>query len=225
MDWTKDKVAALKTDDLRQLRDNAAKLRNERVVAFWDEVLASRPKPSGPRSKPAPRANALDKHALLIRMNPKYWPTWKAHIPPEHESHVWFKIGRRIPEDIHPGLPVVVLGTDGMGILAVGETASAVEFRADPDWAEAAPSDQADCKEPRDRVRIRMQGLATPVPIEKVEADQTVARLPKVARETITWLGSDDYGVLMSLVRAQVPRPRYPAAVGKKTPGGIRPRR
>ena len=145
----------------------------------------------------------MDKYALLVRMNPKYWPAWERHIQPGKDSHAWFEVGRRIPEEIHAGLPVVVLGTSGMGILAIGETASAVEFRADPDWAEAAPADQAECKEPRSRVRIRMQGLAAPVSVEEIEADPAVARLPKVARETITWLKSDEYTVLMSLVRRE----------------------
>jgi len=90
-----------------------------------------------------------------------------------------------------------------MGILATGETASAADFRADPDWAEAAPPEQAECKEPRNRVRIRMQGLASPVPIEDIEANPDVARLPKVARETITWLRSDEYTALMSLVQRE----------------------
>jgi hypothetical protein len=145
----------------------------------------------------------MDKYALLIRMNPKYWPAWERYIQPGKDGHAWFDVGRRIPEEIHAGLPVVVLGTSGMGILATGETASAVEFRADPDWADAAPSDQAECKEPSNRVRIRMRGLTAPVPVEEIEADAAVARLPKVARETITWLTSDEHTVLMSLVRGQ----------------------
>jgi hypothetical protein len=143
----------------------------------------------------------VDKYALLVRMNPKYWPGWERYIGPGRESHVWFEIGRRIPEEIHAGLPVVVLGTGGMGILATGETASGAEFRADPDWAQAAPSEQEECREPRNRVRIRMQGLPTPVPIEDIEADPNIARSPKGARETITWLKSDEHAALMSLVQ------------------------
>lgn len=143
----------------------------------------------------------MDKYALLVRMNPKYWPGWEQTIRPGKESHVWFEIGRRIPEEIHAGLPVVVLGTSGMGILATGDTASGAEFRPDPDWAEAAPSDQAYCQEPQNRVRIRMQGLVAPVPIEDIKAHPDIARLPKVARETITWLRSDEYATLMSLVQ------------------------
>lgn len=105
----------------------------------------------------------------------------------------------RAAEENRPAANALVATVSGMGILATGETASAAELRADPDWAEAAPSEQAECKEPRDRVRIRMQGLAAPVPIEDIEANPDVARLPKVARETITWLRSDEYAALMSL--------------------------
>jgi hypothetical protein len=145
----------------------------------------------------------VDKYTLLVRLNPKYWPTWDQHILPGRDSYVWFETGRRIPEEIHTGLPVVVLGTDGMGVLAVGETASGVEFRADPDWAEASLSEQPEGKAPRNRVRIRMQGLAVSVPAKDLETNLTVARLPKRARETITWLKSDEHATLMDLVRAQ----------------------
>ena len=143
----------------------------------------------------------MDKFALLIRMNPQFWPAWERKIGRGQESKVWFEIGRRIPEEIHAGLPAVVLGTSGMGILATGETTSAAEFRADPDWAEADPSEQAECKEPRDRVCIRLKGLAAPVPVEDLEANPDTARLPKAARETITWLKSHEHAALMSLVR------------------------
>jgi hypothetical protein len=52
MIWTRDRVAALKTADIRQLRINADKLHERDVVALCDEVLATRPKiNSGPRGK------------------------------------------------------------------------------------------------------------------------------------------------------------------------------
>jgi hypothetical protein len=146
---------------------------------------------------------AVDKYALLVRMNPKYWPAWERKIQPSQQSQVWFEIGRRIPEEIRAGLPVVVLGTSGMGILATGETVTGAEFRPDPDWAEASESDQAECKEPRNRVRIRLQGLSATVPIQDIEANADTARLPKAARETITWLKSHEYSTLMSLVQRQ----------------------
>ena len=145
----------------------------------------------------------MDKYALLVRMNPEYWLAWERKLQPRQESRVWFEIGRRIPEEIHSGLPVVVLGTSGMGVLATGETVSGTEFRADPDWAEASPSEQAECKEPRNHLSIRMQGVVAPVPIREIEQNPDTARLPKVARETITWLKSHEYAALMSMVQRQ----------------------
>ena len=91
----------------------------------------------------------MDKYALLVRMNPRLWPGWKRHIQPGQDSQSWFKIGRRIPEEMHAGLRVVVLGTDRMGILAIGETISDVENRADPDSPEMALSEQTEYKEKR----------------------------------------------------------------------------
>jgi hypothetical protein len=143
----------------------------------------------------------MDKFALLVRMNPQGWPEWEHKIGPGQESEVWFITGRRKPEEIHAGLPVVVLGTNRMGVLATGETVSAAEFRADPDSDEATdPSEQAWLKEPRDRVCIRLKGLAAHVPVEEVEEHPETARLPKV-RETITWLKSHEHAALTSLVR------------------------
>jgi len=143
----------------------------------------------------------VDKFALLVRMNPQDWPEWERKIGPGQESKVWFVTGRRKPEEVHAGLPVVVLGTNRMGILATGETVSAAEFRADPDWVEATdPSEQAWLKEPRNRVCIRLKGLAAHVPVEDVEANPDTTRLPK-ARETITWLKSHEHAALTSLAQ------------------------
>lgn len=147
------------------------------------------------------KGTAVDKFALLVRMNPQYWPAWERKIGPGQESKVWFETGRRIPEEIHAGLPVVVLGTSRMGILAAGETASAAEFCPDPDWTEADPTEQAEFKEPRNRVCLRLKGLAAPVPVEDVEENPDTARLPKAARETITWLKSHEHAALMSLIQ------------------------
>ncbi len=143
----------------------------------------------------------MDKFALLVRMNPQYWPEWERKIGPGQESKDWWITGRRKPEEIHAGLSVVVLGTNRMGILATGETVSAAEFRADPGWVEVTdPSEQAWFKEPRNRVCIRLKGLAVRVPVEDVEANQDTARLTK-RLETITWLKSHEHAALMSLVQ------------------------
>jgi hypothetical protein len=143
----------------------------------------------------------MDKFALLIRMNPQDWPEWERKIGPGREAKVWFITGRRRPEEIHAGLPVVVLGTNRTGVLAIGETVSAAEFRADPNWVEATdPSEQAWLKEPRNRVCIRLKGLASRVPVDDVEENVDTARLPK-ARETVTWLKSHEHAALTSLVQ------------------------
>lgn len=142
----------------------------------------------------------MDKFALLVRMNPNDWPEWEQKIGAGRESKVWFMTGRRRPEEIHAGLLVIVLGTNRMGILATGETVSATEFRADPDSGEATdPAERAWLEEPRNRVCIRLKGLAVHVPVESLEANPDTARLPKV-RETVTWLKSHEHAVLTSLV-------------------------
>jgi hypothetical protein len=65
LEWTKDRVAALKTAEIRQLRDNARARGNQDVVALCDEVLAGRPK-QGIRRK-AQRQHELDGRPLVSR--------------------------------------------------------------------------------------------------------------------------------------------------------------
>jgi hypothetical protein len=42
--WTKDRIEALTTAEIRQLRDNAERLSETDIVAMCDEVLKARPK-------------------------------------------------------------------------------------------------------------------------------------------------------------------------------------
>ena len=44
MTWTQERIAALSTAEIRQLRANADRLRNQSVVDMCDEVLSTRPK-------------------------------------------------------------------------------------------------------------------------------------------------------------------------------------
>lgn len=157
--------------------------------------------------RPVYKGCVVNKYALLIRLNPESWPTWDKDIRPGQDHDEWFSTGRRIREEIHTGLPVVVLGTHPLGILAFGETASGAEFRPDPDWAKLPASVQADAKKPDNRVRIRMQGLAVPVTRDAIKADPAAAMLLK-RRETITWLTSDEHASLMALIRAKNGEPR-----------------
>jgi hypothetical protein len=59
VDWTKDRIAALPTPDVRQLRANAERLNDPEIMKRCDAVLDERPRGSGPGAKPrsgAPRS-------------------------------------------------------------------------------------------------------------------------------------------------------------------------
>ena len=42
--WTRERIEALSTPEVRQLRDNADRLSEAEIVALCDEVLKARPK-------------------------------------------------------------------------------------------------------------------------------------------------------------------------------------
>ena len=52
VDWTKEKIAALTTPDVRQLRANAERLNAPEVMEVCDAVLGERPRGSGASAKP-----------------------------------------------------------------------------------------------------------------------------------------------------------------------------
>lgn len=56
--WTRDRIEALSTAEVRQLRDNAERLSEADIVALCDEVLKGRPKGNLKAAKPKPRAAA-----------------------------------------------------------------------------------------------------------------------------------------------------------------------
>jgi hypothetical protein len=79
MAWTKDRIAALKTAEIRQLRANAAKLREHRVVSLCDEVLGNRPPKRPPRK--AERQHELDGRPLVSRSKAFEMRGVKLHNP------------------------------------------------------------------------------------------------------------------------------------------------
>ena len=141
----------------------------------------------------------MDQVALLHRLNPDDWPTWSKDIPRTKYAVTYFETGRRRPERIHPGIPVVVLGTQGLGIVAVGETASHVQDLLDPDANLAPPTRRRRYSDVRRRVRVRVMQVR--VSIAKVQAHPVTADLPRFRRETTTWLNKSQYDALISLVR------------------------
>ena len=63
VEWTSERIAALTTPDVRQLRVNAERLNNTEVVERCDAVLKARPRGTGPGTKagivpPRPRRTA-----------------------------------------------------------------------------------------------------------------------------------------------------------------------
>lgn len=66
VDWTKDRISALATIEIKQLRANAERLNDPEIVERCDAVLGERPRGGGPGSvKPvkivAPRARKKPK--------------------------------------------------------------------------------------------------------------------------------------------------------------------
>jgi hypothetical protein len=48
--WTKDRISALSTAEIRQLRANAERLQETELAALCDEVLGERPRRGGKKS-------------------------------------------------------------------------------------------------------------------------------------------------------------------------------
>src|ERR1051325_1060378 len=65
MTWTKERISALKTLDVQQLRLNAEIRGNSDIASLCDEVLASRPLAGGKRK--AKRQHELDGRPLVSR--------------------------------------------------------------------------------------------------------------------------------------------------------------
>lgn len=51
--WTRDRIEGLSTPEVRQLRDNAARLSEAEIVGLCEEVLKGRPKVGGAKAKRA----------------------------------------------------------------------------------------------------------------------------------------------------------------------------
>ncbi len=56
VDWTKDRIDALPTPDVRQLRANAERLNDPEIMQRCDAVLGERPRGGGPGSTKPPKS-------------------------------------------------------------------------------------------------------------------------------------------------------------------------
>ena len=50
--WTRDRIEALSTAEVRQLRDNAQRLSESEIVGLCEEILKARPKGAARAAKP-----------------------------------------------------------------------------------------------------------------------------------------------------------------------------
>ena len=141
----------------------------------------------------------MKKAALLLRLNPKHWPVWKERLKENSFEPIWFRTGRRIPSEIRKGIPVYVLGTDNLGLVAYGKTSSNVEHISDPDYKEAPPEKWEEYKLPENRVRADIKRISvSQTEINKHAALQGL----HTRRETTTWLTEEQHEILNSLINS-----------------------
>lgn len=136
----------------------------------------------------------MKNHALLLRLSPVHWPNWATEI--SKEPRQWFRTGRRRTEGLIPGVPAVVLGTCGLGLVGFGETITGVEFCSDLYWQQAAPEYRGFYRRNENRIRTRIRPV--PVPVAEVKANPVTAPLIN-RRETTTWISEAQYDAFVSL--------------------------
>ena len=140
----------------------------------------------------------MEKHAILLRLNPRHWPKWDSKLTQSHDTDVWFTTGRRRAEDIYRGIPVVVLGTDNLGVVAFGETSSCVEWRPDPDWEESPLEYQPEGIKAKNRVCVKVRRVS--VPLSAIQEQPRIANLYRTVRETTTWLTEEQFHEFSNLI-------------------------
>jgi hypothetical protein len=132
--------------------------------------------------------------ALLLRLNPNHWQGWETKI--ERQKEAWFKLGRIDPNSILPEIPVVVLGTNGIGVVASGSTLRA-ENISDPDWNQMTDELKEEYREQRNRVLVKLR--RENVSLDKLKEIDAIAEL-QYRRETATWLREDQFLALKTLL-------------------------
>ena len=58
VEWTKERIDALQTLEVKQLRANAVRLNDPEIAERCDEVLGARPRGGGPGSRMAPKVKS-----------------------------------------------------------------------------------------------------------------------------------------------------------------------
>jgi len=139
----------------------------------------------------------MKEYALLLRLNPRHWPMWERRLSQNRDIDVWFTTGRRRTENISLGMPVIVLGTNNLGVVACGMTSSSVECRPDPDWEESPLEFQLEGQNSINRVCVKIKRVN--VPLSVIRARPCIANLYRT-RETTTWLTEEQYQEFYNLI-------------------------
>jgi len=124
------------------------------------------------------------------------WPVWKEKILENQLNPVWWATGRRRADSIVPGIPVVVLGTNGLGVVALGETSSKVCCIPDPDWPEVSDDFKEECRAAMNRVQVMLRRAS--IALSELHARPMVANL-YLRREKATWITAAQYDILNQL--------------------------
>lgn len=133
----------------------------------------------------------MDKHALLLRMNPEHWPRWHSQLAVYGHADVLFATNLLQVADIPLHTPVVVLAADGRGIVAWGQTTGAVASRDDASWMDTPAQHRTKPGTPKTRVYARLR--RTSVPLAALHEMPATANLDEMAREPAIWLTEEQY--------------------------------
>ena len=132
--------------------------------------------------------------ALLFRLNPKLWPTWKEDILNGYEPVI--DIGRRKRDELGRDIPIIALGTEGLGFVAIGKTVSEVEDCDDPQWEDVPLGDQEKFRQIRPRIRARFELVN---PNSDFRENEMISLLIN-RRQTLNPISLDEYEEFAGLV-------------------------
>ena len=133
--------------------------------------------------------------AILLRMSDEIWPVWKDKIQPDVD--IWFKANQLKRDEVDCGIPVVVLGTNGLGVVAVGETSDGISACEDQDWSQVTEEVQEEYKTVMNRIPVRIRRVH--VQLEELKSRPAIAKL-HWRRQTATPLSVLEYEALEELI-------------------------
>ena len=132
--------------------------------------------------------------ALLFRLNPKLWPTWKEDILNGYEPVI--DIGRRKRDELGRDIPIIALGTEGLGFVAIGKTVSEVKDCGDPQWEDVPLGVQEKFRQIRPRIHARFELVN---PNSDFRENEMISLLIN-RRQTLTPISLDEYEEFAGLV-------------------------